>query len=674
MYFKDKKSTNIDDELNDKKTKNFHINLNSKNILLIIIGAILLVFGIIFLITLNTKNKVNYFLELNGNELLTIYKDNEYIEPGYTAKDNKGNDLTKEVIIDSNLDTSTTGDYEIIYTFHDKSLKRYITVTDKPVGATYIYLKGDSTIYLNINDKYIEPGYLVIDSIDSSLTDKVTVYNKIDTSKKGTYQIVYTVTNSTGVTTSAKRTIIVMDGNISLSLDNEGYTNKKVGINIYIMDNYFDYLLLPDGTQIKDKSYTYKVTSNGEYKFISYNKTGKGTESTITVSNIDKEGPTGSCSGSYGNGQSTITISAQDKAGISKYNFNGTNYTNNIITINKEYSSVTITVYDKLGNSSDISCKLTKNNNSNNPIPSSNQDSPLTLNSDGVIVKVKATTDKQIAGYYFNYSSKLPDKSTGGYLETNRKEFDVVRLPGITYVWVKYANGETSGYKTIIISNNTIPNSLTGRYIILKGMSLDTYLKNKGWSLEELNKLIARSVRAGGLYTKTGAATAATALEVVLIQKYGIKIPYRMGGKVSTYGAYKYWGTYSENKTYEGYDLMGLDCGGFVNWSYYNTGVDKTGLSKDNYYFWDGIEYSESNGEVGDILRRFSSYNTTEHVAIIIGKTDTAFIVAEAYGLTSGVVLNTYPYNKPDGYTIIKGEKLTQKYTMVSESTYPSGF
>ena len=151
MYFKDKKSTNIDDELNDKKTKNFHINLNNKNILLLIIGAIFLVFGIIFLITLNTKNKVNYFLELNGNELLTIYKDNEYIEPSYIARDNKGNDLTKEVIIDSNLDTS----------------------------------------------------------------------------KKGTYQIVYTVTNSTGVTTSAKRTVIVMDANISLSLDNEGYTNKE---------------------------------------------------------------------------------------------------------------------------------------------------------------------------------------------------------------------------------------------------------------------------------------------------------------------------------------------------------------------------------------------------------------------------------------------------------------
>ena len=422
MYFKDKENTNIDNEFNNHKFKfNLpHINLNNKNLLLIIIGVILLVFGIIFLITLNTKNKVNYFLSINGDELITIYKDNEYIEPGYTARDNKGNDLTKEVIIDSNLDTTTTGDYEIIYTFHDKSLKRYITVTDKPVGATYIYLKGSNTIYLNINDKYIEPGYLVIDSIDSSLTDKVTVYNKIDTSKKGTYQIVYTVTNSTGITTSAKRTVIVMDGNISLSLDNDGYTNKEVGINIYIMDNYFDYLLLPDGTKIKDKSYTYKVTSNGEYKFISYNKTGKGTESTITVSNIDKEGPTGSCSGSYGNGQSTITINAQDKAGISKYNFNGTNYTNNIITVNKEYNSVTITVYDKLGNSSDITCKLTKKTT---PTPSSTSSSSSSSKSSSSKPSSSGNVpsgNTNINGEMYTVTDTI---SLGYYIGSDKKQF-----------------------------------------------------------------------------------------------------------------------------------------------------------------------------------------------------------------------------------------------------------
>lgn len=408
MYFNDKGNTNIDNEFNEKKFKLPRFNFSSKNILLIVVGIILLIFGIVFFVRLGSKNRVTYYLELNGEELVTIYKGNEYIESGYIGRDSKGNDLTQEVMVDSNVDTSNIGDYQIVYTLHDKSLKRYITVTDKPVGATYIYLKGDNTIYLNIGEEYKEPGYLVIDSIDSSLTDKVVVYKKIDTSKKGTYQVVYTVTNSTGVTTSAKRTVIVMDGNISLSLDNDGYTNKEVGINIYIMDNYFDYLLLPDGNKIKDKSYTYKVSENGEYKFISYNKTGKGTESSITVSNIDREGPTGTCSGSYGDGKSNIIVNAQDKAGIGKYSINGNSYSSNNITVNKEYSKITVTVYDKLGNSRDITCNLSKKSI---PVPSSSSSSvnpPITPGSNKN-VKYNVTSDtinvwiEAVSNYYVSH-------------------------------------------------------------------------------------------------------------------------------------------------------------------------------------------------------------------------------------------------------------------------------
>ena len=426
MYFKNKENTNIDDEFNNHKFKIPKFNFSSKNILLILIGIIILIFGIVFFIKLGTRNKVSYYIELIGEELVTIYKDNEYIESGYIARDNKGNDLINEVVIDSNLDTSTTGDYEIVYTLYDKSVKRYVTVTDKPVGATCIYLMGDSTIYLNIGDEYKEPGYFVVDSIDSNLDDKVIVYNKIDTSKKGTYQVIYTVTNSTGITTSAKRTVIVMDGNISLSLDNEEYTNKEVNINIYIIDNYFDYLLLPDGTKIKDKSYSYTVNENGEYKFISYNKTGKGTTATITVSNIDKEGPTGSCTGSYGNGKSTIKVNASDKSGISKYIINNNNYTSNNITINKEYSSVTVTIYDKLNNSTSISCNLNKEattpqpSTSSKPSTSSSSSSSKTpqLSGDKYIVTDTISlhyyigSDKKQFSYYLyvpkNLKSNMP--------------------------------------------------------------------------------------------------------------------------------------------------------------------------------------------------------------------------------------------------------------------------
>ena len=107
------------------------------------------------------------------------------------------------------------------------------------------------------------------------LKDKLKIVSNVDTSKAGVYKVIYTVTNSSGITTSAVRTVIVMDSEMSVSLDNSNYTNGNVKINIYINDDMLDYLLLPNGDKVTDKIYTYEVSENGTYKFIMYNKKGK---------------------------------------------------------------------------------------------------------------------------------------------------------------------------------------------------------------------------------------------------------------------------------------------------------------------------------------------------------------------------------------------------------------
>ena len=360
MYFKDKSNTNIDSEFNNNK---FDIK-KYKNPLIILGIIVILVIGIIILINTGLfKKGTNYFLTLEGEELITIYKGNEYVEPGYSGRDNLGNDLTEEVVVSSNINTSIVGDYEVVYTLNDKILTRYISVVDKPVGATSIYLIGDLTMYLDINSEYVEPGYMAIDSVDSTLTDKVIVKNEIDTSKVGTYYVIYSVTNSSGITIQNKRKVVVTDSEVTLSLDNTNYTNKDINIDVYVSDNYFNYLVLPDGNKINNRSYTYTVSSNGEYKFTSYNKNGKESTGSINVNNIDKEKPQGTCSGSYGSGKSSISIKASDNIGISRYVIDGVSYTSSTITLNKDVSKVSITIYDKAGNTNTISCSLSKISN-----------------------------------------------------------------------------------------------------------------------------------------------------------------------------------------------------------------------------------------------------------------------------------------------------------------------
>ena len=359
MYFKDKINTNIDKEFGKKKKfsiKKIDFNNIDYKKIIIFSGIVLLVIIGIILITKNKRN--NYFIDLDGEDLIMIYKDSEYVEPGYSARNNKGVDFTDKVVVSDDVNTSVVGDYKVIYTLGDTRVVRYVSVIEKPIGATSIYLSGEVTMYLRVGDTYLEPGYTVIDSIDSNLTDKVIVKNEVDTSKEGIYRITYMVTNSTGVSTQVSRTVIVMGSNISISLDNEKITNGSVGINVYVVDNYFDYMVAPNGERVSEKKYSYQVNENGEYKFSIYDKLGKSQEKSILVSNIDKEAPSGSCTGLYGNGKTSINIKAVDNTGISKYVVNGRDYSSNNITLDKDYSSVSVVIYDKALNSKSINCSM----------------------------------------------------------------------------------------------------------------------------------------------------------------------------------------------------------------------------------------------------------------------------------------------------------------------------
>ena len=304
-----------------------------------------------------------YYIELVGDNDITIYKGEEYIEPGYRGYDDDGNNLTDKVQVSNNIDINNPGTYKIIYSLESIVKERTIKVINKDPGDTYIHLFGEVNTILYVGDEYVEKNCEVIDTLDgTALNKKVKIEGKVDTSRAGVYKISYSVTNSSGITTTAVRTVIVMDSEMSVSLGSSGYTNGNVKINVYVNDDYFDYLLLPNGEKVKEKIYTYEVSENETYKFIMYNKKNKSIEKSIEVKNINKTKPSGSCSGSYKDGKSTINIKASDDIGIARYEIEGSSYTNNQITINKEIKTANITIYDKANNSTSISCKLEDKN------------------------------------------------------------------------------------------------------------------------------------------------------------------------------------------------------------------------------------------------------------------------------------------------------------------------
>ena len=385
MYFSDRSDTNIDKELKEskkakkKKRKKLTFIQMLDKYKIIIISLLLLIFGIVLIIISNKK--VTYRIKLLGSDNLTYYVGDEYVDPGYVAYDNKRNDVTNEVNVISNLEMGTIGDYVITYSLGNATKNRHIKVVEKPVGATIIHLNGDVTMHLKAGEKYIEPGYEVVDTVDGDkLKGKVVIDNQVDTSKPGVYTVTYSVVNSSGVTTKAFRNVVVYSEEITLTLTNSNPTNKSVGINVYVADIYYDYMILPDGSKIRDRKTTYEVSENGTYKVVVNYQNGDKKEKTITVNNIDRINPMGTCSGYYQNGTSSITVNAQDNAGIDKYIVEGTSYTSSKITIKKEMTFINVAILDKAGNRTDISCSLTNrntstNNNNNNNNTNNNNNS-----------------------------------------------------------------------------------------------------------------------------------------------------------------------------------------------------------------------------------------------------------------------------------------------------------
>lgn len=647
-------------------------NNNSNSSLLIIVFCFLFIIGIIIVSYWVgiSGNEKTYTLSLNGDSNVILYKGNVYNDPGAIVVDENNNDLSNQVLVDNRVNVNQTGNYEIIYSFGDISVKRVVKVIEKPKnpeqsgsdnkkGETKITLKGSETVYIDLYGNYKEEGFSAIDSVDGNIKKNVKVTHNVDNKTPGVYEVVYSVKNSAGVTTTAKRNIIVMDLKINLSLINTNYTNSSVGIKIDITDEYFDYVILPDGTKSYEKSSVYNVSTNGTYKFTLVNKHGASRIGEIKIENIDKTPPTASCSAEFKNGKTIVTVNAKDNIGIASYVVNGKTFSSNIISLDSLVVNNTVYVYDYAGNMVQTSCIV----NSKVYIES--------VKKDGVIITVKAgNINSTIAGYYFNYTNSVPDKSSGKFIATSNNIIDIVRLPGNSYIWVEDTNGNISEVCVINISNDALLITSGSNYSKLENMSLDEYLSRSGWSKAEYDKLIARSVRAAGIYSKEAAATAGVAMQTVLAQKYKIKLPYWWGGKSWEYGADKSWGIY-KTKYSDTYDVWyyyyGLDCSGFTTWAYVNAGYD---INRGQYpWFWSFDKYAlkKDNGDVGDFIV------SDGHVKLIVGKTDTGFICAEAAGKGPGMCLSNHSYSKTSGYWIAKGESIAKKYPKDSISNIPTG-
>lgn len=161
------------------------------------------------------KKKVERIVNVFDNEPPNIEVDDTY----YACPNNNTSDVLINYKVIDNYDGDITDnviknyDNDIIYlTVRDSSnneTTKSVNIEFKDIGNPIIDLVGNNEIYILKGQAYKEPGYKAIDNCDGDITNKVVVENNININKNGTYEVKYSVTDSSGNTYEKKRIVKV---------------------------------------------------------------------------------------------------------------------------------------------------------------------------------------------------------------------------------------------------------------------------------------------------------------------------------------------------------------------------------------------------------------------------------------------------------------------------------
>lgn len=150
---------------------------------------------------------VSPVISLVGNDSSDICPNGSYIEEGYSAIDNYDGNITSNVEVIDN-------DSYIEYVVNDSSnnsssVKRTINRVDniKPE----LSLNGNSVVTIKLGTSYNELGAKAIDNCYGDISNNITISSNVNTSKEGTYNVLYSVSDDSNNTSTINRTVIVKD-------------------------------------------------------------------------------------------------------------------------------------------------------------------------------------------------------------------------------------------------------------------------------------------------------------------------------------------------------------------------------------------------------------------------------------------------------------------------------
>ena len=179
--------------------------------------APLVVIGIFLALLIANKHELT--ITLKGSDPLYVNFGEVFTDPGATAE-YKGSIFhlrDREVAVTSmnDVDTSRYGTYRIKYhaTYKNKEIDATRTVLIRDNTAPEIKL--DAAAEVVMNGQPWKDSFTATDDQDGDITEQVQVTGDVDTTRNGTYEVQYRVTDTSGNVATASREVIVSNYQIN---------------------------------------------------------------------------------------------------------------------------------------------------------------------------------------------------------------------------------------------------------------------------------------------------------------------------------------------------------------------------------------------------------------------------------------------------------------------------
>ena len=185
---------------NNKGTRSSKYKKKSKKKVVLIISIIVLLF-LLLLFFLYYFFGGNYLvISKDGNDdVKEVLVSSDSVEiPKVTCKFFGRKVSKKELKMVKNIDVNKLGNQGIEYECKKSFFKKNITIKYNVVDleAPTLEIDSEDNVSIYVGDEYKEPGVKAIDNYDGDITDRIEKSGEVDNQKEGTYEITYSVKDS----------------------------------------------------------------------------------------------------------------------------------------------------------------------------------------------------------------------------------------------------------------------------------------------------------------------------------------------------------------------------------------------------------------------------------------------------------------------------------------------